>query len=271
MHDYCSQPFTNINSDVIFHTAYYITSMIGRGNGLHGVSLVNVLYALAKQAKKNRAFKTARTVYRYIQNFRIPDKWREVISMDTLKIQASPNEDDADLGTVCVRCGASLCLFAIFNKQSKPEACSNCGHPFTRCFLSFDILPLVEFCVEETLTDDEAIRLIKEPKPNSMDSRYTFEEMINQSIENQIDPDAYETMIIDARTLINLNRSEIFMCKPLQDFEKTRFFKNMIPEISIVMSSACNLFFHEEEFDFFYLREQHCPFSRAELSSWSHL
>ena len=39
--------------------------------------------------------------------------------------------------------------------------CSNCGQPFVYSFVSFEILPLVEFQLEDDITDSEAMHLIE--------------------------------------------------------------------------------------------------------------
>ena len=49
------------------------------------------------------------------------------------------------------------------HKFTKGDVCTNCGHPFVRSFINFDILPLVEFVPEPSISDEEAIELIRQP------------------------------------------------------------------------------------------------------------
>lgn len=39
------------------------------------------------------------------------------------------------------------------------DVCTNCGHPFIRSFLNFEILPLVEFVPDDTVTGNNNIKL----------------------------------------------------------------------------------------------------------------
>ena len=47
----------------------------------------------------------------------------------------------------------------IFTPQG--NHCNNCGQPFIYSFVSFEILPLVEFQLEEGISDREACALIE--------------------------------------------------------------------------------------------------------------
>lgn len=38
----------------------------------------------------------------------------------------------------------------------------------------------------------------------------------------------------------------------------------MIPDISVALSQPCHRFFNEEDFEFVYLRDGACPYSRSE-------
>ena len=87
--DYCNDPFTSIRPDVLFNLSYYVASLVDHVQTYRGISLINVFYTLAKQAKSAKAFKLAKSVYRFLQDFHLPDKLRRVIDMDTLKIYVS--------------------------------------------------------------------------------------------------------------------------------------------------------------------------------------
>jgi intraflagellar transport protein 122 len=52
--------------------------------------------------------------------------------------------------------------------MARGDVCTNCGHPFVRSFINFDILPLVEFVPEPSISDEEAIELIRQTPPNSL-------------------------------------------------------------------------------------------------------
>ena len=170
---------------------------------------------------------------------------------------------------ICFRCGATNFLYNVVSKSVAGEKCSSCGHPFTRCHLSFDVLPLVAFRADPRLSDDEAIKLIQETPPIS--TKNHFDDLINRSLENQIDEKSYEIMIADSETLNSLNRTEVFVCRNVLSTERVTFYRNMIPDIAIAMSPACNLFFHEGDFEMNFLQYNVCPFTKQIIEDYGHI
>lgn len=80
-----------------------------------------------------------------------------------LILQAKPLRDNPDYIPVCYRCGASNPLLNPFtSKFVKADVCTNCGHPFIRSFINFEVLPLVEFVPSRDISDDDAIDLIRQ-------------------------------------------------------------------------------------------------------------
>ncbi len=48
--------------------------------------------------------------------------------------------------------------------------------------------------------------------------------------------------------------------------------RNMLPEIAIAISQSCHRFFHLEDFEFAYLSNKACPFSRrADIGEYGSL
>ena len=81
-----------------------------------------------------------------------------------LLVQAKPVRDDPDHLPVCYRCGSANPLLNPFsNRFAKGDVCTNCGHPFVRSFINFDVLPLVEFVPDPSISDEEAIDMIRQP------------------------------------------------------------------------------------------------------------
>ena len=81
-----------------------------------------------------------------------------------LLVQAKPMRDDPDHLPVCYRCGSANPLLNPFsNRFAKGDVCTNCGHPFVRSFINFDVLPLVEFVPDPSISDEEAIDMIRQP------------------------------------------------------------------------------------------------------------
>eukprot|EP00814_Leptocylindrus_danicus_P000369 CAMPEP_0116008550 /NCGR_PEP_ID=MMETSP0321-20121206/2921_1 /TAXON_ID=163516 /ORGANISM="Leptocylindrus danicus var. danicus, Strain B650" /LENGTH=1074 /DNA_ID=CAMNT_0003477377 /DNA_START=331 /DNA_END=3552 /DNA_ORIENTATION=+ len=251
--DYCTEPFTSLQSEVLFQTAYFICLCIISTPEVHvgGVSIVSVLYTLAKQAKNNGAFKLARAVYTHLQEFKLPRKWREIIEVDSLKIQGKPTEDNEELLHVCYRCGASNYLYSLFSQRNVVcDTCSSCGHPFIRCFINFDVLPLVEFTPDASISEDKAIKLIHEMPPVEPDNSDTFDAVVTEALDNQIDAESYSPVTLGTGALRSLRRDEVYYCPGLVSGMKAQFYKNMIPDIAVALSPGCHLFYHEEEFEF---------------------
>ncbi|TMW65200.1 hypothetical protein Poli38472_009367 [Pythium oligandrum] len=72
----------------------------------------------------------------------------------------------------------------------------------------------------------------------------------------------YRVLEVDERVLLSLKPSEVFIVKYPTRAVRFRFFKNMIPEIKVHFSPHCRRFFHEEDFEFEYLKRGHCPCCR---------
>merc|ERR1719476_238870 len=124
-----------------------------------GISRVYILYALAKQAQNLGAYKLARMAYDKLQVLRVPPTWQQQIDLASLAIRCKAYSDQDDLLPVCNWCMTTNPLL-----RSNLDSCINCGHPFIRTFLGFDILPLVEFQPEASISTDEALKLIaREP------------------------------------------------------------------------------------------------------------
>eukprot|EP00435_Cladocopium_sp_Y103_P003925 s3979_g1.t1 len=103
-----------------------------------GISRVYILYALAKQSQSLGAFKLARMAYDKLQVLRVPPTWQHQIDLACLSIRSKAYSDQDDLLPVCNWCMTTNPLL-----RSNLDSCINCGHPFLRTFLGFDILPLV--------------------------------------------------------------------------------------------------------------------------------
>lgn len=74
----------------------------------------------------------------------------------------------------------------------------------------------------------------------------------------------YRVLQVDERVLLSLSPSEVFVVKYPSPLVRNKYFKNMIPEIKIHLSPHCRRFFHEEDFEFEYLKAGHCPCCRVQ-------
>ena len=273
IHTFCTDPFTSLQPEMLFQVSRYLINSLSQSDPPNGISLVNILYTLAKQSKVLGAFKLARFTYDRLQQLKVPESWEDNIDLDMMTIQAKPVRDNPELAPVCYRCGSTNPLLNPFsNKFTMGDRCTNCGHPFIRSFVNFDILPLVEFFPESDVSDVKALEMLKKRDGGGGGGRSKnredqwdedpFNRAINITLENQDGAQAYEPVVVDGRCLLKMKREEVFCCKPIIAGMRMRFFKSMIPEIAVAVSQPCHRFFNEEDFEFVYLRDGVCPVSR---------
>lgn len=77
------------------------------------------------------------------------------------------------------------------------------------------------------------------------------------------DSNEYMVVVASAKCLRALKREDVFRVPPGTRSPRARLYKNMMPDIPLALSQPCGRFFHEEDFEFSYLRESRCPFSRV--------
>jgi intraflagellar transport protein 122 len=172
VHAYVTDPFTSHQPEMLFQVARFIINSLGSAEVVpFGISKASTLFTLARQAMILGAFKLARHAYDRLSKLSIPERKVEEVEVDMLLVQAKPMRDAPDHLPVCYRCSSTNPLLNPFtNKMARGDVCTNCGHPFVRSFINFDILPLVEFVPEPSISDEEAIELIRQTPPNSLGS-----------------------------------------------------------------------------------------------------
>jgi hypothetical protein len=75
--------------------------------------------------------------------------------------------------------------------------------------------------------------------------------------------DLQKKVIVDGNMLKSFHREDVFVVDWGVPGVKRKFYKTMIPEIHIVQCKTCNLFFHEEDYEFEKLKGKGCPFCRS--------
>lgn len=252
-----------------------------------GISRVYILYALAKQAQNLGAYKLARMAYDKLQVLRVPPTWQHQIDLSCLAIRSKAYSDQDDLLPVCNWCMTTNPLL-----RSNIDSCVNCGHPFIRTFLGFDILPLVEFQPEPGITTEEVIKLIaREPTngkqqggndgwresqrggadvmtlndgPMAGDEAASdlFVQKMLDAASYFIPGEPYQPVAIDRETLQELRPEEVYVV----DFRKwsqllpVRFYRSMIPEVAIALCGSCGHCFHQETWELEFLQNGCCPY-----------
>jgi intraflagellar transport protein 122 len=164
IHAFVTDPFTSHQPETLFQVSRFIVNSLGTAEIIpSGISKAATLYTLAREAMHLGCFKLARHAYDRLGKLRLAGKKQDEVELDMLIVQAKPVRDDPDHLPVCYRCGATNPLLNPFsNKFSKGDVCTSCGHPFVRSFINFDVLPLVEFVPEPSISDEEAVELIRQ-------------------------------------------------------------------------------------------------------------
>jgi len=257
-----------------------------------GISRVYILYALAKQAQNLGAYKLARMAYDKLQVLRVPPAWQHQIDLSCLAIRSKAYSDQDDLLPVCNWCMTTNPLL-----RSNLDSCVNCGHPFIRTFLGFDILPLVEFQPEPGIEVEEAMKLIQQepkrqggggnapgdgwrestrgggevltfgdagPMADEANSDLFVQKMLDAA-SYFVPGEPYQPVSIDRETLVELRPDEVYIVnfKKYSPMLPVRFYRSMIPEVAISVCGTCGHFFHQETWELDFLQNKCCPFCGA--------
>ncbi|GIX86618.1 intraflagellar transport protein 122 homolog [Caerostris extrusa] len=125
------EPFTMQHTETLFNMSRYLWLELVKID-FPGISKFRIFYAAAKQSCAMKAFKLARMAYQQANIYRIPERFRESVEIATMHIHAKTFTDSEDSVLI-------------------PE-----------------ILPVVEFFLEEGIDDDEAYKLLaRKPKIES--------------------------------------------------------------------------------------------------------
>jgi intraflagellar transport protein 122 len=269
---YTDEPFTSYMPEALFNISRYLMHELLNDSAVpKGVSRFAVLYALAKQSRNLGAYKLARHVLEKIQGLVVPKRFKENVDLATLMIRAKPFYDNEELLSMCYRCSTTNPL----HNARGGNRCNNCGQPFVHSFVSFEILPLVEFHLEEDITDKEAMMLIEssaktssvKPKGEDIltmdDSMGANDDPFGQKLFSfQQEGDAYEPVIVNKSALQNMQPGEVIVAKwspPL----RYQYYRNLLPDMSITKCETCNKMFHTDDHELQLLQKGYCPFCRA--------
>ena len=283
---YTDEPFTSYMPEALFNISRFLMHELLFSHP-KGVSKFSVLYALAKQARNLGGYKLARHVLDKIQTLVIPKRFRENVDLATLMIRSKPYYDSEELLSMCYRCSTTNPL----TNTRGGNRCNNCNAPFVMSFVSFEILPLVEFHLEEGITDKEAMSLIESSaKSNKNDEKkngggtdggdiMTLENedldpfqnkmlSFSQHDDNDIlsdDPASdYQPVVVNRKILSNMEPGEVIVCKwgPAPAL-RYQFFRNLMPDMAITKCETCNKMFHTDDYELQLLQKGHCPFCRT--------
>ena len=272
---YTDEPFTSYMPEALFNISRYLMHELYFEHP-KGVSKFAVLYALAKQARNLGAYKLARLVMEKIQKLVIPRRFRENVDLAALMVRSKPYSDDEELLSICYRCSTTNPLH-----NPKGNRCNNCSQPFIHSFVSFEILPLVEFTLEDDISDLEAMSLIESSSASSTtqdvtdgdndggpevmmmdgDNDASSDPFSNKLFSFQQDGNTFTPVVVGRKALIAMEPGDVIVFKwetPL----RFQFFKNIMPDMAITKCESCNRVFHTDDYELQLLQKGHCPFCR---------
>ncbi|XP_054168644.1 intraflagellar transport protein 122 homolog [Oppia nitens] len=243
---YVEEPFTSYFADALFNMARYLYHQT-----MHflpnGVSKVTILYALSKQGRNLGAHKLVRHLYEVLHTMHVPNRFQEAIDMGDIMVRAKPFSDSEDLQSLCYRCSTTNPLYN--NK---------------------DILPLVQFEIEDNSNDINASKIQHQIKSNDITNQISDSQWQEENYDN------YQSLKLDINYMnlnlkyrpIRVKQSTVEKMKPTEIIVvkyrpplTTKYYRNLMPDISITVCQFCFRFFHSDEYE---MQETgRCPFCRS--------
>ena len=291
IHKYTDEPFTALTPETVFNIARALLSQLLRDAAPYGISKAYCLFALAKQAKHLGANRLARVALERLQTFKVPLAWQEQVDLFALTIRARPTTDAEELQPSCFRCQTINPLLNLAG-----DKCTACGHPFVRSFVNFEMLPLVRFQPSRDIDKVEVLALLRrEPPPrkpkqakgpanpweNSGPDVQTLAlggdiDQIEQSGGALDIDDPFTKAMLDfepsgrflppvanREMLLQMEASDVFVVQWGTNAKPTEYYRNMLPEVPIVLCHSCNHFFHEDDWESSTMSKGVCPFCRS--------
>uniref|UniRef100_A0A2K6V6F5 Intraflagellar transport protein 122 homolog n=1 Tax=Saimiri boliviensis boliviensis TaxID=39432 RepID=A0A2K6V6F5_SAIBB len=276
IHRHTEDPFSVHGPETLFNISRFLLHSLPKDTP-SGISKVKILFTLAKQSKALGAYRLARHAYDKLQGLYIPTRFQKSIELGTLTIRTKPFHDSEELVPLCYRCSTNNPLL-----NNLGNVCINCRQPFVFSASSYDVLHLVEFCLEEGITDEEAISLIdlEAPRPKREDRQ---REIINNSSQilqlvetkdSMGDEDPFTAklsfeqggsefvpVVVSRLVLRSMSRRDVIIKRwppPL----RWQYFRSLLPDASITMCPSCFQMFHSEDYELLVLQHGCCPYCR---------
>ncbi|XP_072790914.1 intraflagellar transport protein 122 homolog isoform X1 [Taeniopygia guttata] len=175
---YTEEPFSFHLPETLFNISRFLLHSLTKETPL-GISKVNTLLALAKQSKALGAYKLARHAYDKLQGLQIPDRFQKSVELGSLTIRSKPFHDSEELVPLCYRCSTNNPLL-----NNLGNVCINCRQPFVFSASSYEVLHLVEFYLEDGITDEEAVALIDLEAPRASKREDKWQEMMTDHAQS---------------------------------------------------------------------------------------
>ncbi|XP_051524720.1 intraflagellar transport protein 122 homolog isoform X2 [Myxocyprinus asiaticus] len=279
IHRYMSEPFSSNMPEILFNISRFLFHNLTKDVPM-GISKVDTLYALAKQSKVLGAYKVARHAFEKLQGLKIPSRYQDSMELSCLTVRSKPYHDSEDLIPMCYRCSTNNPLL---NNQG--NSCINCRQPFIFSASSYEVLPLVEFYLEEDISDEEAVSLIDLEVPRVERRSARWQEMsggesqclkLDDGTEDpEDDPftaklsfeqggSTFVPVVVSRAVLRFMSRRDVLIkrwAKPLS----WQYYRSLLPDVSITMCPSCFQMFHSEDYELLVLQHNCCPYCRRPI------
>ncbi|KAJ7417861.1 intraflagellar transport protein 122 isoform X1 [Pitangus sulphuratus] len=226
IHRYTEEPFSFNSPETLFNISRFLLHSLTKETPL-GISkvypcdivqnleiIIKTLLALAKQSKALGAYKLARHAYEKLQGLHIPARFQKSFELGSLTIRSKPFHDSEELLPLCYRCSTNNPLL-----NNLGNVCINCRQPFIFSASSYEVLHLVEFYVEDGITDEEAVALIDLEAPRQGGSEFV-------------------PVVVNRAVLQSMSRRDVLVKrwpKPL----RWQYYRSLLPDASITMCPSC--------------------------------
>ncbi|XP_063518702.1 intraflagellar transport protein 122 homolog isoform X24 [Pongo pygmaeus] len=263
IHRHTEDPFSVHRPETLFNISRFLLHSLPKDTP-SGISKVKILFTLAKQSKALGAYRLARHAYDKLRGLYIPARFQKSIELGTLTIRAKPFHDSEELVPLCYRCSTNNPLL-----NNLGNVCINCRQPFIFSASSYDVLHLVEFYLEEGITDEEAISLIDlEIPPGSQILRLVEtkdsmgdEDPFTAKLSFEQGGSEFVPVVVSRLVLRSMSRRDVLIKRwppPL----RWQYFRSLLPDASITMCPSCFQMFHSEDYELLVLQHGCCPYCR---------
>jgi len=294
IHKYTDEPFTALTPDTVFNISRFLLSWLIKDEAPYGISKAYCIFAMAKQAKTLGANKLARFALEKLSLYKVPLSWQEQVDMFALSIRSRAFNDADELLPSCFRCQT---INPLVNQAG--DRCIACAHPMMRSFCNFELLPLVQFQPSRDVSPQDAVALIRRDPPpkkprgrpapsnpwqsDGPDVQTLMLGGEDQSDLGMLDIDdpftkamldfepsgIFTPTIADRHMLLSMEKNDIFIVKWPSPSLPWEFYRNMLPDVPVVLCHECNHFFHEEDWELAVMQKKQCPFCTVQTDGSS--
>lgn len=288
-------------NETIFNASRFLVNTIGNLS-LPGINKVYIYYALSLLGAKFEAFRTARYGYEKLQTLKISPEWQEEIDLASLKVRCKPFSDKEGYQPVCNRC---MNINALINQNGDHcTACGhpfvrNLIGFDTLPLVEFvpdpripprKVLDLLKEEPDDTVSETSTRPTPSKKQRNEADGwrediygeeqtltfhqnagddgeNDLFTQRMLEWLETQVTADSYRPIEVGEDILKSLRFSEVFIVdlSHVCPSYPRRYFRNVIPDVSIGVSEHSGKFYLQDEFEFANLEGTEWPFGKVEI------